>query len=142
MNTFTLTGSGLEVHYSADTDVLTVDGEGLRGNDREFSGEGLSIVTSELGILITVVLLLSDRVGQQTRLTLLVPSSVQNGDGIDGLDNLFTGAAIIVTDRTQAVNKRHPLQVYDVRQLSGTMTDGKGILAVDETDGSGAGSQP
>jgi hypothetical protein len=49
MGSFTLRGEGIEVRYSADDGVLSVQGEGLAGTDREFSGENVLISASDLG---------------------------------------------------------------------------------------------
>jgi hypothetical protein len=119
MKSFTLTGDGIEARYSADDGVLSVQGEDLPGTDREFSGGNLVISTSGLGTMLTGVLLESTRNSAQIRLSVLVPSGLQTLD-----EAPVTGALIIVTDRTQAMDSGpDPLQDFDVRQLSGTMQD-------------------
>ncbi|WP_345151509.1 hypothetical protein [Arthrobacter ginkgonis] len=119
MKGFTLTGEGIEARYSADDGVLSVRGEDLPGTRREFSGGNLKISTSELGTMLTGILLESTRDVSQLRLSVLVPS------GLRGIDEApVTGALIIVTDRTEAMDTGpDSLQDYDVRQLSGTMQD-------------------
>lgn len=123
MNSFTLTGVDIKVQYSADDGKLSVQGTGLRGgHDMDFSGENLLISTSDLGTVLTAVLLASDRGGNQTRLSVLVPSGVRRADGESLADEgVISGAAIIVTDRTRSMRKTGPMQDFDVRQLSGTM---------------------
>jgi hypothetical protein len=119
MKSFTLTGDGIETRYSANDGVLSIQGEDLPGTDREFSAGNLEISTSGLGTMLTGVLLESTRNSAQIRLSVLVPA---------GLRKLreapVTGALIIVTDRTHAMDSGpDPLQDFEVRQLSGTMQD-------------------
>ncbi|MET1089713.1 MAG: hypothetical protein ABWY04_21785 [Arthrobacter sp.] len=119
MKNFTLTCDGIEARYSADDGVLSVHGEDLPGTEREFSGSHLEIATSRLGTMLTGVLLESTRNVSQIRLTILVPSGLRKLQ-----EAPVTGALIIVTDRTQAMDSGpDPLQDFDVRQLSGTMQD-------------------
>jgi hypothetical protein len=119
MKSFTLAGEGIEVRYSAESGVLSVQGNGLPGNNREFFGEDLAISTSDLGTMLTGVLLASTRNRSAIRLSVLVPAGLRKLD-----KGPITGAAIIVTDRTKAMDSGpDPLQDYDVRQLSGTMQD-------------------
>ena len=125
MKSFMLTGEGIGVRYTADSGVLLVQGEGLAGTNREFSGEKLVISSSDLGTMMTVCLLKSSRDGTQIRLSVLVPSGIREPD-----EASITGAAIIVTDRTRSMGtRRSPLQDYDVRPLSGTMQVQKTELA-------------
>ncbi|NKX55829.1 hypothetical protein [Arthrobacter mobilis] len=125
MESFTLTGEGIDVRFSADDGVLSVQGEGLAGTDREFSGENVLISGSDLGTMLTVVLLDSSRDLTQVRLAVLVPSGIRDSE-----EEQVTGAAIIVTDRTRSMGPpRSPLQDYDVRPLSGTMQNRKTELA-------------
>jgi hypothetical protein len=119
MKSFTLTGEGIEVRYSADDGVLTVQGENLPSGDREFSGEKLVISASGLGTMLTGIILPTARDWSQSRLSVLVPSGIREMN-----EAPITGAAIIVRDRSGINNsKRGPLQSYDVRELSGTMQD-------------------
>lgn len=119
MRSFTLTGEGIEARYSSDAGVLSVQGDDLPGTDREFSGQNLVISTSELGTILTGVLLKSTRNRSEIRLSLLVPSGLRQLD-----EGPITGAAIVITDRTDAMDSGpDPLQDFDVRQLSGTMQD-------------------
>lgn len=97
--------------------MLSVQGDGLPGRHREFFGKDLVISTSELGTLMTGVLLASTRDRSAIRLSVLVPSGLRKLD-----EGPITGAAIIVTDRTEAMDSGpDPLQDFDVRQLSGKM---------------------
>jgi hypothetical protein len=119
MRGFTLTGEGVEAHYSAADGVLSVRGENLPGTRRQFAGGDLAIATSELGTMLTGVLLESTRNASQIRVSVLVPSGLRRLD-----EAQVSGALIIVTDRTEAMDSGpDPLQDYDVRQLSGTMQD-------------------
>ncbi|MDP9696651.1 UNVERIFIED_ORG: hypothetical protein J2X79_004234 [Arthrobacter globiformis] len=119
MKSFTLTGDGIETRYNADDGVLSVQGEHLPGTDRRFSGGNLEISTSELGTMLTGVLLESTRNSAQIRLSVLVPAGLRKLH-----EARVTGALIIVTDRTKAMDSGpDPLHDFEVRQLSGTMQD-------------------
>ncbi len=119
MKSFTLTGDGVEARYSADDGVLSVQGEDLPGTHREFSGADLVISTSELGTMLTGVLLESTRNRAQIRVSVLVPSGLRKLE-----EAPVSGVLIIVIDRTQAMDSGpDPLQDFNVRQLSGTMQD-------------------
>lgn len=61
MKSFTLAGEGIEVRYSAESGVLSVQGNGLPSNNQEFFGGDLAISTSNLVTMLTGVLLASTR---------------------------------------------------------------------------------
>jgi hypothetical protein len=122
MDSFMLTGDGIEVRYSTTDGVLSVKGDGLRGSERNFSGDKLRVSVTDLGTLLTGTLLESDRGGNQTRLYVLVPSAIRwHGEGSESLVETISGVAIIVTDRTRSVRKKGATHDFEVRQLSGTM---------------------
>jgi hypothetical protein len=117
--TYSLEGPGISVRYSDDELVLDGDTHLLQ---KKFGADSDAITTStsELGISVQAVLLLSSRNGTRFTLSLLLPQ-VDLPVGAPARE--ITGAAVIVRQFQDVVDgPPSVLQAYEIRPLRGSVS--------------------